>query len=321
LKEITSAQRGGLLSTAGATSLQWQLPDSDAAPSGWIEQRMPLNIIEALSVPSGAVNEDCAGNEAALAWVIDGATDVIEEPLVGTASDAAWFALALDAALCRHAHNPPADLARLPALLAPELADEFDRDARRKPKQRYEHPSAAALIVREGDRGLDYVSVGDCTLLLETPSGLVRIGTEAGDAGDTCIADAIRRFQERNAMPTAESARSYIWPKIRAGRAQMNEANGYGVWSITPPPALYVRTGTVQLASGGTALLATDGLFRLVDVFARYSEQAMLQLALSSGLGVLIEELRRLEAADHDNIRYPRAKTYDDATGLLLRLT
>ena len=47
----------------------------------------------------------------------------------------------------------------------------------------------------------------------------------------------------------------------------------------------------------------------------------MFQLALSSGLGALIEELRRLEAADRDNIRYPRAKTCDDATGLLLRLT
>ena len=281
---------------------------------------MPLNIIEALSVPSGTVNEDCVGNEAALAWVIDGATDVIEEPLVGTASDAAWFALALDTALRRYAHDPPADLSRLPALVAPELADEFDRDALRKPKARYEHPSAAALVVRERDSSLDYVSVGDCTLLLETSSGFMRIGTEAVDAGDTFIADAIRRFQEWEAMPTAESAHSYLWPKIRARRAHMNEADGYGAWSITSPPACYVRTGSVQLAAGGPALLATDGLLRLVDVFGRYSEQTMFQLARSSGLGVLIEELRRLEAADRDNICYPRAKTCDDASGLLLRL-
>lgn len=289
--------------------------------AGLDRKRMPLKIIEALSIPSGAVNEDCVGDEAALAWVIDAATDVIEEPLVGTASDAAWFAVALNAALCRHSRNPPADLARLPTLVAPELADEFDRAARWKPKQRYEHPSAAALVVREGDRGLDYVGVGDCTLLLETPSGLVRIGTEAADAGDACIADSIRRHQAREAMPTAESARNYIWPKIRAGRSQMNELEGYGIWSITPPPVHYVCAGTVQHVEGGMALLATDGLFRLVDVFARYSEQTLFQLAHSSGLGALIKELRRLEAADRDNIRYPRAKTCDDATGLLLRLS
>jgi hypothetical protein len=47
----------------------------------------------------------------------------------------------------------------------------------------------------------------------------------------------------------------------------------------------------------------------------------MLQAALSSGLGGLVEELRRLEACDHDNISYPRAKTYDDASGLLLRFS
>jgi hypothetical protein len=110
---------------------------------------MPISIIEALSVPSGAVNDDCVGNKAALAWVIDGATDVTEEPLVGTASDAAWFALALDAAFRRQAHDPPADLARLPVLVAPELADEFERNAhagspRRVTSIHLQQPSSSA---------------------------------------------------------------------------------------------------------------------------------------------------------------------------------
>lgn len=282
---------------------------------------MPLNIIEALSIPSGRINEDCVGNAAELAWVIDGATDVIEKPLAGATSDAAWFAHALHAALLRHACSPPADLARLPTLIAPELADEFGRAADRNPKERFEHPSAAALVVRENGRGLDYVSVGDCTLLIEAPAGLQRIGTQANDAGDTLIADALRLFHEQEVKPSAESARAFIWPKIRASRGQMNEPDGYGVWSITPTPAHFVQTGSAQLTDGGTALLATDGFLRLIDVFACYSEQTIIQLALARGLGALIEELRRLEAADHDNIRFPRAKTNDDASALLLRLT
>jgi len=41
---------------------------------------------------SGEVNEDRAGTAQDLAWVIDGATDVVETPLTSTLSDANWIA-------------------------------------------------------------------------------------------------------------------------------------------------------------------------------------------------------------------------------------
>ena len=51
---------------------------------------MPIDIIDIASQGSGAVNEDRTGSAGTLAWVIDGATDLVETPLVGEHSDAAW---------------------------------------------------------------------------------------------------------------------------------------------------------------------------------------------------------------------------------------
>ena len=55
--------------------------------------------------------------------------------------------------------------------------------------------------------------------------------------------------------------------KACAGRAAMNEPDGYGVFSITPTP----RHFEIDMPAGGHALLASDGLMRLVDVFKLYT--------------------------------------------------
>jgi hypothetical protein len=279
---------------------------------------MPLRIIEAVSIAAGLVNEDRVGMVGKLAWVIDGATDVVDEPFVGEVSDAAWFANALDSALRRHADAPPPELGRLIPVVTHELGAAFNRSARRSPGGRQDHPSASALIVRERDGQLDYLSVGDCTLLAETERGLMRLGTAAAEGGDRALAAIIRSFQEAQTELSAKAIRARIWPRIRATRALMNDPSAYGVFSITEPPSNFVCTGTLQLASLGTALIGSDGLLRLVDVFASHSEQSLVNAARTMGLCSLIEELRALELRDPHNIRYPRAKTSDDASGVLL---
>ena len=53
---------------------------------------MHIKVLDIASRGSGSHNEDRAGSAGNLAWVIDGATDLVEEPLVGEYSDAAWLA-------------------------------------------------------------------------------------------------------------------------------------------------------------------------------------------------------------------------------------
>lgn len=276
--------------------------------------------IDIATLAGSAVNEDRAGAAGTLAWVIDGATDVVEAPLTQASSDASWFAETLDLALKELAHAPPADLAELPSVLAEHARQEFELATLRSPEGRHEHPSATGVIVRieQGGR-LNFVSIGDCALLVATTEGVTRIGVEAEDAGDPWVADAIRAFRAQRPDAPAAAARADLWPKLRAGRAAMNTPEGYGVFSITETPAHFVRSGAHTLAPGTHVLLASDGLMRLVDVFGRYTSQELFEAIIARGLADLVEEVRALEHEDAECIAFPRAKRHDDASGLLIR--
>lgn len=276
--------------------------------------------IDIATLAGSAVNEDRAGAAGTLAWVIDGATDVIEAPLTQAPTDASWLAETLDLALKELAAEPPADLAELPAMLSELARTEFEYAALRAPAGRHEHPSATGVIVRVEGEELSFVSIGDCSLLVATQQGVARIGVDEEDAGDAWVADAIKAFRAQRPDAPADAARADLWPKLRAGRAVMNTPAGYGVFSITPTPEQFIRSGAHTLAPGGHVLLASDGLMRLVDVFRRYTAEQLFEAIIRRGVAELAAEVRALEQEDADCVAFPRAKRHDDASGLLIRL-
>ncbi|MGE0023024.1 MAG: protein phosphatase 2C domain-containing protein [Hyphomicrobium sp.] len=279
---------------------------------------MILEVVETVSVASGRDNEDRQGAAHELAWVIDGATDVLPEPLTRAPSDAAWLARHMSEVLHQLAADPPHALADLPQIVAERLAPRFAADAHRPPTGPGEHPSAAAIVVRmTGNGALEYVTLGDCVMLVETAGALTRIGIDEETAGDRWVADALR-----SSTGTGEPlTRHDLLPRLRAQRTMMNAPGGYAIFSITAPPRTMIRRGELPLAEGSRILLATDGLTRLIDVFRRYDTEAFWNAAWSRGLADLASELRALETADAACTRYPRAKISDDATGMLIRVT
>jgi len=283
---------------------------------------MSLLVVDQGSFGSGGpVNEDRTGAQGDVAWVIDGATDVLDAPLTRFASDASWLAGCLHAELTRRAATASPDLRQLVRELTQQAARHFERVATRTPAHRGEHPSASGIIVHAVGRTLHYVSLGDCALVAgrrDRTVAALNIGTR--DGGDAALARAIAAFHKASAEPSAAAARRHVWPKVQAKRAEMNTDGGYGVFSITQPPERFMVTDSLELPSGALVLLASDGLGRLVDVFARYTPATLLAAAADRGIAALVAELRALEAGDPECVAHPRAKVSDDATGLLLRV-
>jgi hypothetical protein len=201
-------------------------------------------VVDIATLAANEVNEDRAGVAGALAWVIDGATDVIEAPLTTAATDASWIAETLDTLLRDLAAAPPTDLADVPAILTRGLQWSFLQAARRQPIGRHEHPSAAGLVVHINGTHLDYVAVGDCSLLVTTSAGVLRIGVSEKDAGDLWVADALRTFRARHPDASADAAHAQLWPKLGAARWAMNQQDGYGVFSLTPIPSGFIKRGS-----------------------------------------------------------------------------
>jgi hypothetical protein len=65
-------------------------------------------------------------------------------------------------------------------------------------------------------------------------------------------------------------------------------------------------------------LFASDGFFRLVNVFGAYDEGKLVATALTGGLAALGSELREIESKDPDCLRYPRLRSMDDASAVLM---
>lgn len=281
---------------------------------------MPIEIIDLQSWGSDDPNEDQAGHADRLAWVIDGATDLVDSPLVGEVSDAAWLAERANTTLHELAADPPAALVDLPAMLNGRLAADFAKCARRHPEHAWEHPSAAALVIRDCDVKLEWAALGDCALIAESGTTLITIGIGGADAGDRRTAAEVARLQELHGLGSEAERRQMIWPQLRLGRGEsMNRPGGHAALSITTPPPDLIEHGSIEVSPGDYALLASDGLIRLIDIYSRYDARSLLAAARSIGLAALLAELRDIEKNDAHCARYPRVKQSDDATGVLLR--
>lgn len=97
-----------------------------------------------------------------------------------------------------------------------------------------------------------------------------------------------------------------------------NTPGGYWVFGVQPEAADHISYFRTAAEPGTLALIMTDGFYRLVAPYGRYTDGELLEAASARGLGALLTELRELEASPSDDAEIGRFKTSDDATALLL---
>jgi hypothetical protein len=106
--------------------------------------------------------------------------------------------------------------------------------------------------------------------------------------------------------------------QILENRTKLNRPDGYWVVNPLRPWAGRELRFAAQVEAGAPIVLATDGFMRLVDVFGAYSD-SILHARLAAGKGAgLMEELRERERSDSMAGAFPRVKTHDDATFLVI---
>lgn len=268
-------------------------------------------------------NDDAYGSHAHMLWVIDGATGVSNVRHTRHASDAAWLAQAASQHLAQEA--PSSDLPLYARLqnLERQLGDAFARERTHAlTLQEAQHapvhsmPSACLGVVQLHRDGLEIACVGDVSIVVETPGHGIAVYSD----------HASTRFSERTMhawQAAKQQALSHdaIWdtvrPVILENRKSMNTADGYRVVHPTLPWTVGLEVVKLPLVAGMRVLLASDGLWRLVDVYAQMTPEALLHAVATRGLAAVLNQLRELEAQDPSCLRYARIKPSDDATALL----
>ncbi|MBL8550494.1 MAG: protein phosphatase 2C domain-containing protein [Hyphomonadaceae bacterium] len=279
-----------------------------------------LTVVETISLAGDRreQNDDTCGVGVRAAWVIDGATDLHDEPASGAASDAAWIAQGLNRFLTSGVRDHSE--AALRATLAA---------ASRALKQAFPLPAGAPgwisplcsmLFVAETADGIAGIDLGDSRCFARDAASAHEAGGPVG-AADRESAFAAKIAQS---SPT-QSAALYRAPEaisvLRELRAKQNETPEAAVFTLDPRCAEHARFWTIPLARPAHILIATDGFSALVDRYGAYDAGGLVEAALERGLQELGRELRAIEADDSGGAKHPRWKRCDDATAILLRLT
>ena len=282
---------------------------------------MRFEVIDRISIPSPAatVNEDAAGATGSAAWVIDGATGVSDlPPLVPGRTDAAWLAAQLNARLHSAFENTVVDPYYALAKIDTDIGTAFSNTNDGHERPEVEQPTAAFVLSVLREDALHLIGLGDCRIIVENRSGEIEEfdPSERGEAEAAII-------QKRNRLLAAypnEDPWPQLKPFIRSLRQFANVEGGYSIVHPTLPWHSRVKRN-VYGAQVRHLLALSDGLYRMVDVFKVLSSKQLLSKALEDGLGSLCSQLRDLEIADERCVAYPRVKTYDDASAVLVALS
>lgn len=280
-----------------------------------------LELIEAVSAPGhvARANEDAWRHAPPMAAVFDGATGLGETLLPGD-SDAAWLARLAAERLGAHAELGLSALEALRAV-AGDAEGAFGVQQRRAPLENWEIPFASLMLVEQtGDEGLDAFWFGDCAGLVLAPGEDVQVIGEAFGRRVAEASQAARLAAEHGRSPAAAKVDAAFLPALRASRARYNKPGGPWVFGPMRACVDHVKRGAVRAPVGSHLLLASDGFLALGTDYGRYGAQGLVEAARERGLASMLTELRAIEADDPDGTRFPRFKTSDDATAMLLRV-
>jgi hypothetical protein len=273
--------------------------------------------LDRLSLTGSRVNEDAAGLHGRFAWIIDGATGLSDEQLTSGGSDAAWLAALVDERLAVLSAAETAD--RLLQRLEADVRSAFEQETGHVPDVSDHHTPSACLGLIEvipGEGGLLALQghlLGDVIVLVPSEHGIVRWTDERAKPFERKTLAALGA-QPHQPGQIPEGVRR----QILENRTRLNQQDGYWVVNPRRPWAGRELRFDAQVKPGAPIVLATDGFMRLVDVFAAYSDAGIYD-RLAAGRGRdLMEELRERERGDLMAGAYPRVKTHDDATFLVI---
>lgn len=285
-----------------------------------METALKLHRIEALSLPGSPAkpNEDSFGLTETAACVFDGATGVGEQLMPGP-SDAAWLAHFAARRFCAYAEARQGGLRDWVRAAAADAERSFVALRRRPPVERYEIPYASAVLTSLESETLRILWFGDCAVMLHRPDGSFTFFGDTIAKRDSERKRVERLSRELGRRPADMILRDEFIPALRTGR---NYVNTDGDWLFAPDPqcADHAKTADTEVSQGCLLLLASDGFLALASDYERYSAGELFAAVIERGLQPLADELRAVEQADPAGSKYPRFKTSDDATALLLKV-
>ena len=171
------------------------------------------------------------------------------------------------------------------------------------------NPSAAIAILREQEETVEFLLLGDTTVLLGEPAG-VRAVT------DDWLEKVAGGEQAGHQQATGSAARGGHFAAV-AGPAGYGRQDGFWRVSSNPDAVDYAVTGTIARRGLRSAAVLSKGATRLAGRSGSMDWPGFLDLLGKRGPETLIGRLRDVERSDPDGQRWPRGGAHGDATAVV----
>ncbi|AIY03755.1 MULTISPECIES: hypothetical protein [Arthrobacter] len=245
------------------------------------------------------VIEDSCGFNGPNAWIIDGATSLLEPLVLPAASNPQWLAQELTQVLGAGAPDPARQGVR--AVLAGALAAIDAAGTELVGAEKVRFPSAAISVAQLNAGGVEIASLADCTVVVRMHDGathLVRAGD--ADAGVPLVepvelvppAPLVEPFE-------ATASKSQELPTRRDLLIRDRELrNTPGrLWVARREPEAADHAHVVQLGQPELMVMASDGAWRAVDLgIVSGPEEFLARTATTVDALGLMHELRVRQA-------------------------
>ena len=185
-------------------------------------------------------------------------------------------------------------------------------------------PSASALITRMNHtkNELELVQVGDCKAYLfntnnhELPSPV--FAKSKIEQLDDIALNSQAAYIEMGF--SANQARTLINSLLKNHRGLMNSEQGYASLTLASSCTNLIEYQSILLNSDNTyrLLLATDGFYKGFEDYERNTLMSIMNQSIS--LEDALNRYRNIESKDYNLEAYPRFKTHDDASAVLIEI-
>jgi len=214
-------------------------------------------IYEVCSAGSSHQNEDACGVNGNIAWVIDGATEMFYDHYISEQGDTVWTVNQINEALKRQQYQSSlSDMLYCAIKEVREKAEKINPDIRNLKK--YELPSYAICMVVVQKSKLEYLILGDCSVMIK--------GRNTNIITDT----RLQKFHEMVVRVKTRYSESCLYKeKVKDAaqkvRKQMNTEDGYWIGSLDESVSCHGVIGEVPIEKGEEILICSDGFWPSIE--------------------------------------------------------
>jgi hypothetical protein len=279
-----------------------------------------LEVFDSISIPGNPEkpNDDAFAHIDGAAVVMDGATGLGDSLMPGK-SDAAWLAAFGARRLMAYAREGASPREAIGAALF-DAQTSFEALRKRPPAHMWETPFSSMMFIAQDAQDVEALWFGDCAALVKRADAPVEIVGDALDKRQNEAQRASRLAQKMGLSPANGVNRPEFLEALRKARNHANTVEGSWAFGPDVRAAEHASGKRISAPKGTTLLLCSDGFLALASDYNAYDADALIAAAQSKGLKALCDELRAIERDDPDGEKFPRFKTSDDATALLVRV-